>query len=77
MCKQSMTKMILCIHPAYREDMIELLGPRPFANRKDDMDKWLDENRKRGESSAPPPLEELGPAGAPAPAATRVDETRL
>ncbi|EMD42006.1 hypothetical protein CERSUDRAFT_42911 [Gelatoporia subvermispora B] len=60
-----------------REDMIEMLGHRPFANRRDDMDKWLDENRKRGESSAPPPLEDLGPAEAPAPAATRVDETKL
>jgi len=25
-----------------REDMISLLGKRPFANRADDMDKWLD-----------------------------------
>lgn len=35
--------------------MIRLLGKRPFANRRDDMDKWLDENGP--ESSAPPPLE--------------------
>lgn len=41
-----------------REDMIDLLGKRPFANRADDMDKWLDEHGKnRGESSAPRPLE--------------------
>ncbi len=32
-----------------------MLGKRPFANRKDDMDKWLDENSP--EKSAPPPLE--------------------
>lgn len=36
------------------EDMVTLLGKRPFSS-KDDMDKWLDENR--GEKSAPPPLE--------------------
>ncbi|KAL1708960.1 ATP-dependent metallopeptidase Hfl [Schizophyllum commune] len=35
-----------------REDMIELLGKRPFVGRADDMDKWLEKNR--GESSAPP-----------------------
>ncbi|KAK2461667.1 hypothetical protein APHAL10511_006130 [Amanita phalloides] len=39
-----------------REDMIRLLGKRPFS-RTDDMDKWLDENR--GEKSAPPPLERI------------------
>ena len=39
-----------------REDMIKLLGKRPFS-RTDDMDKWLDENR--GENSAPPPLERV------------------
>jgi len=38
----------------YSEDMVKLLGKRPFSSR-DDMDKWLDENR--GEKSAPPPLE--------------------
>lgn len=42
-----------------REDMIELLGKRPFANRADDMDKWLDQNAGK---SAPPPLEQLPPS---------------
>lgn len=37
--------------------MIDLLGKRPFTNKADEMDKWLDENSKRGEASAPPPLE--------------------
>ncbi|CAL1695325.1 unnamed protein product [Somion occarium] len=61
-----------------REDMISLLGKRPFANRKDEMDKWLDENRKQ-ERSAPPPLEEMPPeSSAPAPAATPIpDEPKL
>ena len=42
---------------SFSEDMIDLLGKRPFANRADDMDKWLDQhsNKKRGETSAPPP----------------------
>lgn len=35
--------------------MIELLGKRPFPERADDMDKWLEKNR--GPKSAPPPLE--------------------
>lgn len=38
--------------------MLGLLGKRPFSSR-DDMDKWLDENR--GEKSAPPPLESSSP----------------
>lgn len=54
--------------------MIRLLGKRPFANRKDDMDKWLDENSP--ERSAPPPLEGLDPemSQSPSPAAKRVDQ---
>lgn len=55
-----------------REDMIDLLGHRPFANRKDAMDKWLDENRSR-ERSAPPPLEAPGEP-TPAPAASPLPE---
>ncbi|KAG9049786.1 AAA ATPase afg3 [Tulasnella sp. UAMH 9824] len=51
-----------------REDMIELLGKRPFAGRSDDMDKYLDEqNKKRGPPpvvDAPPPFEEM-PKGEP------------
>ncbi|KAJ7103652.1 peptidase family M41-domain-containing protein [Mycena belliarum] len=46
-----------------REDMIRLLGKRPFVGRSDDMDKWLDQHRG-SEKSAPPPLENIdnGPA---------------
>ena len=62
--------------------MIELLGRRPFANRKDAMDKWLEENSQ--ERSAPPPLEAVeptsppsGPTPDPAPAAKRIDDTQL
>ncbi|CAA7259936.1 unnamed protein product [Cyclocybe aegerita] len=62
-----------------REDMIDLLGKRPFASR-DDMDKWLDEHR--GEKSAPPPIEtppagdvEDGPLGpAPIPISKSLDD---
>jgi AFG3 family protein len=59
------------------EDMISLLGKRPFAGRSDDMDKWLDENR--GEKSAPPPLEsppptEDDPMPAPAPICAKIED---
>ncbi|KAJ8520097.1 hypothetical protein ONZ45_g3023 [Pleurotus djamor] len=57
------------------EDMIALLGKRPFVNQADDMDKWLDEHR--GERSAPPPLEANPPANDPVPApatASKLDE---
>ena len=51
--------------------MIRLLGKRPF-DRKDDMDKWLDENRP--ELVAPPPFERPSETSeqpdAPQPAAT-------
>ncbi|PPQ67033.1 hypothetical protein CVT26_009930 [Gymnopilus dilepis] len=64
-----------------REDMIELLGKRPFAGRADDMDKWLDENR--GEKSAPPPLESPpqsdvdDPLPQPAPMTKSLDDRSL
>lgn len=56
--------------------MIGLLGQRPFTS-KDDMDKWLDENRKPQERSAPPPLEDIEPEETPAPVATRVKDMDL
>jgi AFG3 family protein len=62
----------------YSEDMISLLGKRPFIGRSDDMDKWLDENR--GEKSAPPPLESPSPTEvddpmpAPAPICAKIDD---
>ncbi|KJA25747.1 hypothetical protein HYPSUDRAFT_134333 [Hypholoma sublateritium FD-334 SS-4] len=49
-------KLLLEKEVITREDMINLLGKRPFVGRSDDMDKWLDENR--GGKSAPPPLED-------------------
>lgn len=64
----------------YSEDMIDLLGKRPFS-RGDDMDKWLDENR--GEKSAPPPLEAPPPTEVddpmptPAPIAKALDDNEL
>ena len=45
-----------------------MLGKRPFANRADEMDKWLDENMGK-EKSAPPPLE--GVEDIPAPAVSK------
>ncbi|CAK5280481.1 unnamed protein product [Mycena citricolor] len=64
-----------------REDMLNLLGKRPF-DRADDMDKWLDEHRN-GQKSAPPPLEPRDPSEievdgpAPVAAATKVDVLRF
>ncbi|PSR75914.1 hypothetical protein PHLCEN_2v8828 [Hermanssonia centrifuga] len=55
-----------------REDMIKLVGKRPFPGRQDDMDRWLDENSLlRG---TPPPLEDVNPETPlhPSPAATTV-----
>ena len=56
--------------------MIDLLGKRPFVGKADEMDKWLDENSKRGESSAPPPLDPAAstPAGEPIAASKPVEQ---
>ncbi|KAF7320306.1 ATP-dependent metallopeptidase [Mycena kentingensis (nom. inval.)] len=56
-----------------REDMINLLGKRPFEGKSDDMDKWLDQHRG-SEKSAPPPLEE---PPMPVAASTRVEDRVL
>lgn len=60
--------------------MIDLLGKRPFANRSDDMDKWLDNNRGH-ERSAPAPMEETGqnpvdPAPAPVATSMKIEDYR-
>ena len=61
---EKVAKLLLEKEIITREDMIGLLGKRPFANRHDDMDRWLDQHGvlKRGEASAPPPLESEPPA---------------
>ncbi|KAI0375312.1 ATP-dependent metallopeptidase Hfl [Pilatotrama ljubarskyi] len=70
---EKVAKLLLEKEVITREDMIALLGPRPFANRKDAMDKWLEENSQ--ERSAPPPLEPAESSEAnPAPAAKRIDD---
>ncbi|KAH9047589.1 ATP-dependent metallopeptidase Hfl [Lactarius hengduanensis] len=53
---EKVAKLLLVKEVITREDMINLLGKRPFVGRTDDMDKWLDDNRG-SERSAPPPLE--------------------
>lgn len=50
------------------QDMIELLGKRPFEGRSDDMDKYLD---KQGEKNAPPPFE--APVPAPSVASKKIE----
>ncbi|KAI0331965.1 ATP-dependent metallopeptidase Hfl [Cubamyces sp. BRFM 1775] len=73
---EKVAKLLLEKEVITREDMIALLGPRPFANRKDAMDKWLEENSQ--ERSAPPPLETAEASEAtPAPAAKRLDDSHL
>ncbi|KAH9898094.1 ATP-dependent metallopeptidase Hfl [Cubamyces lactineus] len=73
---EKVAKLLLEKEVITREDMIALLGPRPFANRKDAMDKWLEENSQ--ERSAPPPLETAESSEVtPAPAAKRLDDSHL
>ncbi|KAG6818040.1 Mitochondrial inner membrane m-AAA protease component [Tephrocybe sp. NHM501043] len=62
-----------------REDMIQLLGKRPFVGKGDDMDKWLDENHRRATNlplpDTPPPGPEVDdPLPAPVAAASRVQD---
>ncbi|KAH9486621.1 Mitochondrial inner membrane m-AAA protease component [Psilocybe cubensis] len=56
---EKVAKLLLEKEVITREDMIDMLGKRPFAGRSDDMDKWLDENRGK---VAPPPLESPPPS---------------
>ncbi|KAF8973705.1 P-loop containing nucleoside triphosphate hydrolase protein [Flammula alnicola] len=75
---EKVAKLLLDKEVITREDMIGLLGKRPFVGRSDDMDKWLDENR--GEKSAPAPLETPSPPEAdepihtPAPICKNLDD---
>jgi len=57
----TIAKLLLEKEVITREDMVRVLGKRPFEGKSDDMDKYLDEEAKRrsGEISAPPPLEEM------------------
>ncbi|KAH7920093.1 ATP-dependent metallopeptidase Hfl [Leucogyrophana mollusca] len=74
---EKVAKLLLEKEVITREDMIDLLGKRPFINRSDDMDKWLDEHRS-SERSAPPPMEEPAQVSEPAPApvatSTRIED---
>jgi len=64
---EKVAKLLLQKEVITREDMISMLGKRPFVGKSDDMDKWLDENRG-SERSAPPPLEGQGELGGEPPA---------
>lgn len=61
-----------------REDMIELLGKRPFTS-KDDMDKWLDEHRKEVKLPLPTEgeIDDPLPSPSPAPIAKSLDDPRM
>jgi AFG3 family protein len=53
--KEVLVRSVLRSHTAQktkrgtREDMIQLLGKRPFPERADEMDKWLDDQREKKE----------------------------
>ncbi|KAI0257434.1 peptidase family M41-domain-containing protein [Lactifluus subvellereus] len=75
---EKVAKLLLEKEVITREDMINLLGKRPFVGRTDDMDKWLDDNRG-SERSAPPPLEspidpEPTPTPTPGVASSRLED---
>ena len=75
---EKVAQLLLSKEVITREDMRDLLGKRPFAGKGDDMDKWLDEHasNKKGEVSAPPPLEDAPGAAAPLPTAMSKYEDR-
>jgi len=78
---EKVAKLLLEKEVITREDMIHLLGKRPFVGRADDMDKWLDDNRGP-ERSTPPPLEspvdaEPSPTPAPGIASTRLEDRTI
>ncbi len=57
----------------FREDMIDLLGKRPFSG-KDDMDKWLDEHgSERKKVPLPIPDADANPLPEPSVAVKTVD----
>jgi len=69
-----------------REDMIALLGKRPFVGKSDDMDKWLDEHQNERRPTNPPigtgtgevaPGSDDTPVPAPIAASVAVDERIL
>ncbi len=65
---EKVAQLLLAREVITREDMIGLLGKRPFLGRADDMDRWLDNH---GKTVAPPPLETppvTSPDPTPAPA---------
>ncbi|KIK96019.1 hypothetical protein PAXRUDRAFT_342068 [Paxillus rubicundulus Ve08.2h10] len=77
---EKVAKLLLEKEVITREDMINLLGKRPFIGKADEMDKWLDQNRG-SERSAPPPLEETArgsaePAPAPVTTSTTIKDYR-
>ncbi|KAK7468767.1 AAA ATPase afg3 [Stygiomarasmius scandens] len=73
---EKVAKLLLEKEVLTREDMIRLLGKRPFAGRSDDMDKWLDEHQQGGVAAPEPssnPLPSDEPLPSPAVATKRVD----
>ncbi|KAJ4485991.1 ATP-dependent metallopeptidase Hfl [Lentinula aciculospora] len=75
---EKVAKLLLEKEVLTREDMINLLGKRPFAGRQDDMDKWLDEHQKHGlaapeATNKPSPISPDDPLPTPAVAIKKLD----
>ncbi|KIK70860.1 hypothetical protein GYMLUDRAFT_149731 [Collybiopsis luxurians FD-317 M1] len=78
---EKVAKLLLNKEVITREDMINLIGKRPFVGREDDMDKWLDEHQKNGlampeaDSKSPPqlPLPSDEPLPTPSVATKKLD----
>jgi len=51
---EKIAKLLLEKEVLTREDMINLLGKRPFVGKADDMDKWLVEHQKEHRTTNPP-----------------------
>ena len=74
---EKVAKLLLEKEVITREDMRNLLGPRPFSHA-DEADQYLDKKgrlKRKGEISAPPPPPEDFPT--PGLAASKVDESKL
>ena len=69
---QAIAEELLKKEMLVRDDLIRILGPRPFED-KGDFHKYFDNNHGAKSAPPPPPIEPSGPAGPeiPAPAFTQ------
>merc|ERR1712000_472747 len=76
---QAIAEELLKKEMLVRDDLVRILGPRPFED-KGEFHKYFD-NKEGKSAPPPPPTEQEGPSGAepemPAPAFKRVEQPRL